>query len=132
MIIWSGWGITVPIVAAVAFLVVVTIAEALGVDGSAVSIGVAGVIAGVGIFFLARAIESREGRVFIDEATQERVEVRPSAGSLFFVPTRYWAFIMPVVAVALAVMVATTPPSAEAAPAVDAPVTAPSGGQAVD
>jgi hypothetical protein len=71
---------------------------------------VGGLISGLGAFLLARRIEGGEGRVLIDEATGQRIVIRPRAGSLFFIPTRYWAYVMPVLAIAVAARVMTTPP----------------------
>ena len=95
----------------------------------AVGVVIGGLLAGLGSFLLARQIEKGEGRVLIDEATQQRIVVRKHAGSLFFIPTRYWAYVAPVVGIAFAIVVMTTPPAgpvadADAAPAAAAPVVA--------
>jgi hypothetical protein len=93
----------------------------------------AGLVAGLGSFLFARQVEKGEGRAFIDEATQQRIVVRKHAGSLFFIPTRYWAYVAPVLGIALAVLMMTTPPvepvepvtmepAAATAPAGEAPV----------
>ena len=104
MIIWSGWGILVPVIVAVAFVIC---ALALGgllpeAYGAAVGVAVAGVVSGVALWFVARALDGREGRFMIDEKTGQRVELRKTAGSFFFIPTRFWAFIMPVAGLLLA------------------------------
>src|SRR5258708_4194716 len=52
-----------------------------------------GILVGASLFFMARQIEGKKARVLVEEGTGRRVVFRRSAGSLFFVPTRYWAFI---------------------------------------
>jgi hypothetical protein len=100
MIIWSGWGIVVILIGAVGLFVGVGAGGALEAwlpYGPAQSIGaiVGGMLAATGIYFFAQWRESSgEARVFIDEATGQRIEVRPSAGSLFFIPTRFWTWIV--------------------------------------
>src|SRR5262245_50006786 len=102
MIIWSGWGIVVLLIGIVGVVVAGgasnTLMNQLGMGyGPAQSIGIiiGGVLSAVGIFLFARWREaSGEGRVFIDETTGQRIEVRPSAGSLFFIPTRFWTWIV--------------------------------------
>lgn len=113
LIIWRGWGILVPL-----FLIVgLVISAALrGLAGGAAA-GPAqalmplltGVIAGGGIWFAARAIEARPGRIFIDKATGREIKVGANAGSFFFIPTRYWAFIALGLGVLLAITLVVNP-----------------------
>jgi hypothetical protein len=91
---------------------------------TAVSFICAGLVAGLGSFLFARQIDNGEGRAIKDQDTQQRIVVRKHDRSLFFVPTRYWAYVAPVLGIALAVLMMTTPPvdpvepaAAEAAPA---------------
>jgi len=52
------------------------------------------VIGAFGLWLIANRIETSDPeRVFIDKATGREVRIRRSAGSLFFIPTKYWAFI---------------------------------------
>jgi hypothetical protein len=137
MIVWSGWGFLVAIFYVVGFLVGMPVGSMVSDDpntATAVSFVLAGLFAGLGAFLLARQIEKGEGRAFIDEATQQRIVVRKHAGSLFFIPTRYWAYVAPVLGIGLAVLMMTTPPAdsvvgepgaAQAAPVAEAPVVAP-------
>lgn len=107
MIVWSGWGIIVPVFIIIAFLVSAPVAGLVTSDADlmmAISTIVAGLLAGLATFLTARKLEAGEGRAFIDEATQQRIVVRRSAGSLFFIPTRYWAYIIPIAAVVLAIV----------------------------
>lgn len=150
MIVWSGWGFLVAVFFVVAFFIGIPVGVMVSPDqniGMGVAAVVAGLLTGLASFLLARQIERGQGRAFIDEATQQRIVVRPSAGSLFFIPTRYWAYAAPVLGIALAAVVMTTPPVdaavAEtgepavvdaapppvAAPAVEAPVVAASAQQ---
>ena len=94
MIIWSGWGFLVAVFYVVGYLIGIPVGGLVSSDpnvATAVSFVIAGLLAGLGSFLLARQIEKGEGRAFIDEATKQRIVVRKSAGSLFFIPTRYWA-----------------------------------------
>lgn len=114
MIIWSGWGFLVAVFYVLGFLVGVPVGSLVSDDpniATAVSFVCAGLLAGLGSFLFARQIEKGEGRAFIDEATGQRIVVRKHAGSLFFVPTRYWAYVAPVLGIALAVLMMTTPPA---------------------
>lgn len=109
MVIWSGWGILVAVFAAVGLLIAISATEALqqwlpyGPAGS-VAFVIGGLASAAAIHFFARWRERGEGRTLVDEATGERVQVRPSAGSFFFIPTRYWPWIVVVVFAVLAVM----------------------------
>jgi ABC-type uncharacterized transport system permease subunit len=136
MIIWSGWGFLVAVFYVVGFLIGIPVGSMISDDpnvATGVSFVCAGLVAGLGSFLFARQVEKGEGRAFIDEATQQRIVVRKHAGSLFFIPTRYWAYVAPVLGIALAVLMMTTPPvepvepvtmepAAATAPAGEAPV----------
>lgn len=97
MIIWSGWGILVPLYAVIGMVVGVASTSAFGVpspwDG-AIGFTLAGAVAAAATFFTARKLDAREGRVLLDERTGQRVLLKPSAGSFFFIPTRYWTWIL--------------------------------------
>ncbi|HYD87267.1 MAG TPA: hypothetical protein VEA80_07320 [Vitreimonas sp.] len=99
MLIWSGWGIMVVVFVAIGLFVTFGAADVLEQwlpYGPAQSVGtlIGGLLATTGVYLFARWREQGEGRVFVDEATGERIEVRPSAGSLFFIPTRFWTWIV--------------------------------------
>jgi len=127
MIIWSGWGFLVAVFYVVGFLIGIPIGEMVSDDpniATGVSFVCAGLVAGLGSFLFARQIEKGEGRAYIDEATQQRIVVRKHAGSLFFIPTRYWAYGGPIVGITIAVFMMATPPADAAAdPTVDEPAT---------
>lgn len=124
MIIWSGWGFLVAIFFLFGCLVGLPVGALFPTDpdvSAAATLIVGGLIAGLCSFFFARKIEGGEGRAFIDEATQQRIVVKKSAGSLFFIPTRYWAYVAPVLAIALAVvMMIPTATDTAAAPVAEA------------
>lgn len=116
IMIWSGWGIQVPLYVVLFFFVAMGVTTPLHLPenlASAVAFGLSGALAGGAIYFTARWIESKPGRVLIDAATQQQFEVKPSAGSFFFIPTRFWAFIAPALLIALAGLMYTSPPSSE-------------------
>ncbi|MEZ5961112.1 MAG: hypothetical protein R3C30_11895 [Hyphomonadaceae bacterium] len=101
MLVWSGWGICVAIFAVIGFFIGFSVGDALETSmqmaygpAHAAGYAIGGGAAALGVFFLARWRESGEGRVLVDEASGQRIEVRPSAGSLFFIPTRYWTWIL--------------------------------------
>ena len=101
MLIWSGWGIGVVIIAFIGLMIAFAAGDALVTQfamsyGPANSAGIiiGGVLAAIGVVLLTRWREQGESRTFIDERTGERIEVRPNAGSLFFIPIRYWSWIM--------------------------------------
>lgn len=119
MIIWSGWGILVLVFAAVGFFLGIPLGGAISADSNVaagLSFVLAGLATGLGSFLLARKIEGGEGRAFIDEKTQQRVVVKPHAGSLFFIPTRYWAYIGPIVGIGFAALMYFGEPSDPVAP----------------
>ncbi len=97
MIIWHGKGILVLVFSAFAFFVAALIVKLMNLQPPyiAVAYGVTEIPAGAAIWMFARRIESGPDRVFIDKASGQEISVRPSAGSLFFIPTRYWAFVLP-------------------------------------
>ena len=129
MIIWSGWGILVLVFAVVGLFIGMPIGTAIAADENtamAISIISAGLVMGLGSFLFARQMEKGTGRVFIDEQTGQRVVMGRSAGSLFFVPVRYWAYVGPVLAIVFAAMLLMTPPASVAEPAVTDTALAPS------
>ncbi len=121
MIIWSGWGILVLVFAVVGLVIGIPLGDAVTSDpdmAMAISIICAGLTMGLGSFLFARQMEKGTGRVFIDEQTGQRVVVGRSAGSLFFVPVRYWAYAGPVLAIVFAGLLMMNPSESGATPAV--------------
>jgi hypothetical protein len=99
MLIWSGWGIIVVVFVALGLLATFGAADVRQQwlpYGPAGSIGflVGGGAAALGIHLVASWREHGQARAVSNEATGERIEVHPSAGSLFFIPTRFWSWIV--------------------------------------
>ena len=116
-LIWRGWGILVPVFVVLGFVVGVGFSTVVPGAHSPYTLpttfAVTGLVASVGIWFVARAIEKRPGRIMIDKATGKEFKIGVSAGSLFFIPTRYWAFIAAGLALVLAVTAAVNPKALE-------------------
>jgi hypothetical protein len=107
MLIWSGWGL-----GAAAF-VVLGLFAAIGASdalqqwlpyGPAGSIGfvIGGLLAALGIQLLTNWRERP-----VDDGT----EMRRGAGSLFFIPTRYWTWIVVALSTGLAILQFNATPS---------------------
>lgn len=107
MIIWSGWGFLVVFFFLIGCLIGLPVGALFPGDpdaSAAATVITAGLVAGLASFLFARKIEGGEGRAFIDEATGQRIVVKRSAGSLFFIPTRWWAYVAPVLAILFGVL----------------------------
>lgn len=107
MVIWSGWGILVVLIPFLALA-----ALQLGAD-SLVGAGtyrqhngwlapVVLVASALAIWLLGRRLNGQSGRVLIDEATGERVIMRPRH-SLFWIRMEYWAAVLALGAIWMAV-----------------------------
>ena len=106
MLIWTGWGWLVPVIVfVVSLLTQVTSQEVTGQDQIyqeqpwlfAMSTLVSGGI----VWFLAKYFDKKKGRVVIDKETGQEIMLR-SSDALFFVPLRFWAFILPVIGIVYA------------------------------
>jgi hypothetical protein len=97
IIVWRGWGIVVLPIVVAAFFVATAINVAAGLKPG-VLFGFVFVatsaLAALSIWAIAHKIESEPGRVFIEQATGRQVVFKRGAGSLFFIPTRYWSYIV--------------------------------------
>ena len=113
ILIWRGWGILVPVIAIAAALLAMLLSMPLRGIGTDVATTVAfpiwGFVAAGGIWFAAKKIEGGEKRTLVDQATGRTFVVGRSAGSLFFIPTRYWAFIAIGLGILLAIISLTSP-----------------------
>jgi len=114
IIVWRGWGIVVLPIAFVAMFLAITIIHSIGASSPAivglVEVAVSGAAA-LGIWMLVNHIESEPGQTFINKATGQEFEVKRSAGSLFFIPTRYWAYIVVAAGVFAAIQATLHPES---------------------
>jgi hypothetical protein len=117
IVVWSGWGIVVPVFVVVAFFAMIGATSAIpGLDrtvATEICYALTGVLSAIGVFFLARYLESKPGRAFTDNATGQSFEVKPSAGSFFFIPTRYWPYILVIGGIALAAAAVLSPGSVD-------------------
>ena len=99
-LIWRGWGIVVVPIVFIALILAVISGEALaplGLPGNwsqAIPMGIASILAAALIWFLARSIGGRPSKRLVDPASGQQYIIRRDAGSLFFIPTRFWAFII--------------------------------------
>ncbi len=99
MIIWSGYGFLVPIIAFACLLAAEFVSEAVFHDGNyyqehAWPMALGFMVAGVVVAAAAHRFRGAEPRVMLDEETGERVMVGGSKHSFFFVPIRYWSGIL--------------------------------------
>ncbi len=129
IIIWRGWGFLVlPIMFACA-LVAEMMGNALTGTGlasnwaHALGYVIATAVGSAGIWIIAKLIVgNKPPRRLVDQATGQEVVIRADAGSLFFIPTRFWAFIVLGLGLLLALSQATgydlsTKTAADPAPA---------------
>jgi hypothetical protein len=119
-IVWRGWGIIVVPIFLAAMVVAVVVVQGLGAKTPLLISSVwavCAVIAGFGTWFFANRIESQPGRVLIDKASGREFTVKKSAGSLFFVPTKYWAFVGSAFVIFIGLCGAYVPPPHPADPA---------------
>jgi hypothetical protein len=96
IIIWRGWGFIVLLFGFAAAALASLIIERGGIRSapmvSLIDVA-AGALAALGIWGFTYKIDSQPGRVLIDKKTGREFTVRRSAGSLFFIKTRYWPYI---------------------------------------
>ena len=97
IIIWRGWGFIVLLFGFAAAALATGIVERGGIrSGSMVALidVAASALAALGVWAFTYRIDSQPGRVLIDKKTGREFTVRRSAGSLFFIKTRYWPYII--------------------------------------
>lgn len=95
IIVWSRYGILVPLIAVICFFGAAALMGALHMEpGLARVVGalLGGGVAALAVYFIAHKLESVAPRTFIDEATQRRIVVKPTAGHFMFLPMRYWPY----------------------------------------
>jgi hypothetical protein len=108
MIVWSGWGLLVIVFAMLGFFMGAAAAKEIvtlypfpvGTQVNLVFL-IGGALSAAMIYFFAAWREGAPARMFVDEVSGERMEVRASAGSLFFIPMRWWAWIILIVCAVL-------------------------------
>lgn len=97
ILVWRGYGALVALIAVAAFFLAgaINAGAHLQPPYSGMVLGSCAVFAGAGVWVFAMWMEGRPGRTYIDKASGREFTVGQDAGSLFFVPTKYWAFIIP-------------------------------------
>lgn len=111
IIFWRGRGYVAALAALLAFMAATLVIQSAKLPElwSSVVYTAAMSIAGVALWFYTQRIEDRPPRILIEKATGREITVRRSAGSLFFIPTRYWPYILPGLAVVGTVYTALSP-----------------------
>lgn len=101
MIIWSGWGILIPLIVAV---VAGFSTIAGGDDHAASGLSIGLILSGVIVLFVGKRLNDRPGRTLVDPETGEQVVLRSATSSLFFIPMQWWGPV--IVAIGVATLVA--------------------------
>jgi len=90
MIIWSGWGILVPVFVFIAFIGTALLGDVVGATNDQKAI-TAMLLASVACWFVGRYLnDPSRGRVLLDEETGESVVVQKSH-TLFWIEVQWWA-----------------------------------------
>ncbi|MEP3387564.1 MAG: hypothetical protein ABJO02_05215 [Reichenbachiella sp.] len=93
MIIWSGRGILTPLILVASIILFISISsEEIGVYTFPLSI----LLAGVSNWFLGKKWNNEPGRIVVDEATGERIELK-SNHTLFWIKMEYWGALFGII-----------------------------------
>ncbi|SMD36230.1 hypothetical protein SAMN04488029_2785 [Reichenbachiella faecimaris] len=93
MIIWSGRGILTPLILVTSVVLFISISsEEIGVYTFPISI----LLAGVANWILGKKWNSASGRIVVDEATGERIELK-SNHTLFWIKMEYWGVLFGII-----------------------------------
>jgi hypothetical protein len=100
MIIWSGYGFLVPISAFAFFLILETFSEKITNDAeyyqnNPLIMYVGLILTAIICYFVGAYFNKNEGRRLIDKETGEEV-IFKKRHTFFFIPIKYWAYILPV------------------------------------
>lgn len=91
MIIWSGWGILVP-------LIVVPVAGfaaiAGGDDHAGTGLAIGLILSAVIVWIVGKKFNGKPDRTLMDPKTGQEVVVRATRHSLFFIPMQWWAPVL--------------------------------------
>jgi hypothetical protein len=96
MIIWSGVGILIPLVAVFGIIVGSVLGGALGMP--VVGAGFGFLLAAAGNWGLWKLVYPKTPRILVDPATGRQVVQNPKHG-LFFIPAKAWTWILAILAV---------------------------------
>lgn len=103
MIIWSGWGILIALIAGASLVGGAFADKALGAGAlKGFGIPLAAFVAAALTYALARWLAKDEGRVLVDPKTGEQVVLR-RGDSFFFIPVRFWTYVFLVMGVTMLV-----------------------------
>lgn len=107
MILWSGLGFLVVVIAAAALMLTEFVAETITGDdqfyqqhGWVILIGM--LLAAAMTFGLERLLRRQKGRVVVDKATGEELVLRRKH-SLFFLPVKWWPAVFTLLGLAFAI-----------------------------
>lgn len=97
MIIWSGFGIVVPLIGLLCLVLSQIATDAILGEGyfggSTWAKLLAFAITALALWFCGRWMNKPTGEVFINKETGEEFQKIPNH-SLFFIPVQYWAFVI--------------------------------------
>jgi hypothetical protein len=96
MIIWSGFGIIVPMIACA--FVGASMAAAGSTSDGKIPILFGLILSGIACYFLDRIIEKRFTRTVIDKETGHEFKIGMTS-SFFFIPMRFFIVIFPVIGI---------------------------------
>jgi len=96
MIIWTGLGILIPLVAIFGVVAGTFILSAFGFPGAGPGIGLG--LAALGNWGLWKLIYPKQPKILVDPATGQQVVIKPNHG-LFFIPAKAWTWILAALAV---------------------------------
>ncbi len=96
MIIWSGLGILIPLVAILGIIVGTAISGAMGHSVAGPGLGLA--LAALGNWGLWKMIYPKQPKILVDPSNGQQVVLNPKHG-LFFIPAKAWTWILGVLAV---------------------------------
>lgn len=95
MIIWSGRGILTPLILIASIVLFISLSsESVSVYTFPLSI----LLAGAANWFLGKKWNNVPGRIVVDEATGERIELK-SNHTLFWIKMEYWGVIFGVIGI---------------------------------
>lgn len=101
MIIWSGLGILIPIVAILGIITGTVMTGILGHPAIGPGLGIG--LAALGNWGLWKLVYPKQPKILIDPQTGQQVVMKPSH-SLFFIPARAWTWILAILAAPVMLM----------------------------
>ena len=109
MIIWSGWGILVPVIVIGTSLIMEIVTEAAFNDDSYYQsqswpLALTLVVSGILVWFIGKSLNSKSERVVIDKQTGEELVLNASNHRLFFVKMEYWSPVLLAAAILVLVL----------------------------